>query len=134
MGETQAPESPDVADPIVAGTETPEKGDTQAPATPEDVADSIVVAGFPADSSMAVHRREDPDEQCLQIIKGDVTLVVTIRKGKRIGLDTLENVETNVQAIFKRARKEIVTLLWKKVQLLESHQRAQQLEVGTSVV
>jgi len=112
-------------------------GDTQAPATPEDVADSIGVAGFPADSIMAVHQREDPDEQRLQIIKGDVTLVVTIRKGKRIGLDTLENVENDVQAIFKRARKEIVTLLWKKVQLLfEDHedQCAQQLAVGTPVV
>ncbi len=85
-------------------------GDTQAPATPEDVADSIVVAGFPADSIMAVHQREDPDEQRLQIIKGDVTLVAAIRKGKRIGLDTLENVETDVQAIFKRARRELQTV------------------------
>ena len=68
-------------------------GETQAPAM-QEVADSIVVA----DSSEWGRK---------QIMKGDVQLVVTITKGKRINRDTLENLETDVQAIFKRARKEL---------------------------
>ena len=50
MGETQAPETPDVADPIVVGFETP------------DVADPIVVR-------TPVHQQEDPDGRRLQIMK-----------------------------------------------------------------
>ena len=117
MGDTQAPESPDVADsigvadsisvhqredPDVAITDT--MGGTQAPTSP-DVADSIGVA-----HSISVQQREDFEERRLQIMKGDVTLVVTIRKGKRIGLEAVANVETDVQAIFKRARKELHTV------------------------
>ena len=91
MGETQAPESPDVADPIVVGFETP------------DVADPIVVR-------TPVHQQEDPDERRLQIMKGDVTLKVTIMVGRRISRDTLENLEDDVRAIFKRARRELQTV------------------------
>jgi len=91
MGETQAPESPDVADPIVVGSETP------------DVADPIVVR-------TPVHQQEDPDERRLQIMKGDVTLKVTIMVGRRISRDTLENLEDGVNAIFKRARRELQTV------------------------
>jgi len=91
MGETQAPESPDVADPIVVGSETP------------DVADPIVVR-------TPVHQQEDPDERRLQIMKGDVTLKVTIMVGRRISRDTLENLEDDVRAIFKRARRELQTV------------------------
>ena len=68
-------------------------GETQAPAM-QEVADSIVVA----DSSEWGRK---------QIMRGDVQLVVTITKGKRINRDTLENLETDVQAVFKRARKEL---------------------------
>ena len=91
MGETQAPESPDVADPIVVGFETP------------DVADPIVVR-------TPVNQQEDPDERRLQIMKGDVTLKVTIMVGRRISRDTLENLEDDVRAIFKRARRELQTV------------------------
>jgi len=91
MGETQAPESPDVADPIVVGSETP------------DVADPIVVR-------TPVNQQEDPDERRLQIMKGDVTLKVTIMVGRRISRDTLENLEDDVRAIFKRARRELQTV------------------------
>ena len=68
-------------------------GETQAPAM-QEVADSIVVA----DSSEWGRK---------QIMRGDVQLVVTITKGQRISRDTLENLETDVQAVFKRARKEL---------------------------
>jgi len=63
----------------------------------QEVADSIVVA----DSSEWGRK---------QIMRGDVQLVVTITKGQRINRDTLENLETDVQAIFKRARKELHTV------------------------
>ena len=86
MGETQAPETPDEADPMVVGFETP------------DVADPIVVR-FP-----------DPDERRLLIMNGDITLKVTIMVGKRISRDTLENLEDDVRAIFKRARRELQTV------------------------
>ena len=91
MGETQAPDTPDVADPIVVGSEAP------------DVADPIVVRTL-------VHQQEDPDERRLQIMKGDVTLKVTIMVGRRISRDTLENLEDGVNAIFKRARRELQTV------------------------
>ena len=74
-------------------------GETQAPET-QDETDPIVVR-------TPVHQQQDPDEQRLQIMKGDVTLKVTILQGKRISRDTLENLETDVQAIFKRARREL---------------------------
>ena len=91
MGETQAPDTPDVADPIVVGSEAP------------DVADPIVVRTL-------VHQQEDPDERRLQIMKGDVTLKVTIMAGRRISRDTLENLEDDVRVIFKRARRELQTV------------------------
>ena len=118
MGDTQAPESPDVADSIgvadsisVHQREDPDvaitqvvadtMGGTQAPTSP-DVADSIGVA-----HSISVQQREDFEERRLQIMKGDVTLVVTIRKGKRIGVEAVAIQVTDMQAIFKRARKEL---------------------------
>ena len=85
MGETQAPETADEADPMVVGF---------AP----DVADPIVVR-FP-----------DPDERRLMIMNGDITLKVTIMVGRRISRDTLENLEDDVRAIFKRARRELQTV------------------------
>ena len=91
MGETQAPETADEADPMVVGFETP------------DVADPIVVR-------TPVNQQEDPDERRLQIMKGDVTLKVTIMVGRRISRDTLENLEDDVRAIFKRARRELQTV------------------------
>jgi hypothetical protein len=74
-------------------------GETQAPET-QDSTDPIVVR-------TPVHQQEYPDEQRFQIMKGDITLKVTILQGKRISRDTLENLETDVQAIFKRARREL---------------------------
>ena len=77
-------------------------GETQAPETPDET-DPIVVR-------TPVHQQEYPDEQRFQIMKGDITLKVTILQGKRISRDTLENLETDVQAIFKRARRELQTV------------------------
>ncbi len=77
--------------------------DTENAAATPDVADSI-------GGKTPVHQQQDPDERRLQIVKGDITLVVTIVKGKRISTDALEKLETDVQAIFKRARKELQTV------------------------
>jgi hypothetical protein len=77
-------------------------GETQAPET-QDETDPIVVR-------TPVHQQQDPDEQRLQIMKGDVTLKVTIMVGRRISRDTLENLEDDVRAIFKRARRELQTV------------------------
>jgi hypothetical protein len=112
MGETQAPESPDVADPIVVGTETPDVADpivvgTETP----DVADPIVVGTVTLDAAdPIVVRFPDPDERRLLIMNGDIALKVTIMAGKRISRDTLENLEDDVRAIFKRARRELQTV------------------------
>ena len=111
MGETQAPDTPDVADPIITDT----MGETQAPDTP-DVADPIVVGSEAPDVAdpivvrTLVHQQEDPDERRLQIMTGGVTLKVTIMVGRRISRDTLENLEDGVNAIFKRARRELQTV------------------------
>jgi len=73
-------------------------GETQAPETPDET-DPIVVR-------TPVHQQENPDEERFQIMKGEVALKVTILRGKRLSKDTLENLEADVQAIFKRARRE----------------------------
>ena len=74
-------------------------GETQAPETPDET-DPIVVR-------TPVHQQKNPDEERFQIMKGELALKVTILRGKRLSKDTLENLEADVQAIFKRARREL---------------------------